>query len=98
MIPASGRFVVLVANALFGVALSAQAYQSGEVSLCTVAAKPRDNTGHLITVRARIYSGGMHGWYIADAACMRFGVALFLPADVQGSEAFYKSVNFVGMR
>lgn len=93
----SFRYAVILAVSMTELTLLAQTHRSGEVSLCSIAARVDDYKGHLVTVRARIYSGGVHGWQIADEACKRFGLALFLPNDVQGSEAFFKSVNFVGM-
>ncbi len=90
------RCAVLIAVLTVDATLPAKGQKREETSLCNIAARVDDFRGQPVTVRARIYSGGVHGWYIADEACMRFGVALFLAADVQGSEAFYKSVNFVG--
>ena len=55
-------------------------------TICAIAKRPASFDGHLVTVKARVFSDGMHGSLIYDESCGDYGLALFLAVDAKGEK------------
>jgi len=73
---------------------TAQEIDGLRVPLCSIAENPVRYDGKTIRVKAQLHSAGMHGWYIYDEGCPQFGVGLFIPSKVDGSEELHRAVNW----
>lgn len=83
----AGRVAVgFVAVLSAAAALNAQSNSSGLTTVCAIATEPEKFDGRSVSIRAYVFSDGMHGSYIYDQSCERYGLGLFVSHGAKGED------------
>ena len=84
-----GLFIILSAAAV-----NAQNSPPELTTVCAIAKQPDKFDGQRVTLRAGVFSDGMHGSLLYDESCKEYGLLVFLEHGARGGEELDAALNW----